>query len=146
MRTVPRRKRESTTTTTTTITEELINDIGKIIIISTTYDIKYNNMGGIIDFNTDCPWQLYLFAFIHIFGGIFMYFFDTCKFLAASTACAGAEKVFESLSALCFIYVGAIVSISLRLLTLHEDMNNNNPIAFVSNLVYHDIVHSSNIS
>ena len=71
-------------------------------------------MGGIIDFNTDCPWHLYIFAFVHLLGGAFMYFFDTCTFLAASTACTGAEKVFESLAVLCFIYVGAIVSISIR--------------------------------
>ena len=71
--------------------------------------------GGIIDFDTDCPWQLYLFAFIHIGGGLAMYLFDSCKLLT-STSCSGSERVFETMIALSFIYVGVIFTV----LTYHS--------------------------
>ena len=65
-------------------------------------------MGGIIDFSTDCPWELYLFAFAHLGGAIVMYFVDSCRLLT-STSCTDAEKIFESLAVLSLLYVGVIV-------------------------------------
>ena len=72
-------------------------------------------MGGIIDFDTDCPWQLYLFAFIHVGGGLAMYLLDSCKLLT-STSCSGSEQVFETMIALSFLYVGVIFTV----LTYHN--------------------------
>lgn len=66
--------------------------------------------GGIIDFDTDCPWQLYLFAFIHIGAGLVMYLLDSCKLLT-STNCSDSEHVFETMIALSFLYVGVIFTV-----------------------------------
>lgn len=72
-------------------------------------------MGGIIDFSTDCPWELYLFAFAHLGGAIVMYFVDSCRLLT-STSCTDAEKIFESLAVLSLLYVGVIFTV----LTFHN--------------------------
>jgi hypothetical protein len=72
-------------------------------------------MGGIIDFNTSCPWELYLFAFVHIAAAICMYIFDSCRLLT-STPCNDAEHVFENVVALSLLYVGVIFTV----LTYHN--------------------------
>ena len=72
--------------------------------------------GGIIDFDTDCPWQLYLFAFIHIGAGLVMYVLDSCKLLSSTDYCSDSERVFETMIALSFIYVGVIFT----MLTYHS--------------------------
>ncbi|KAL7553134.1 hypothetical protein ACHAWF_016386 [Thalassiosira exigua] len=72
-------------------------------------------MGGIIDFNTSCPWELYLFAFVHIAAAICMYIFDSCRLLT-STSCNDAEHVFENVVALSLLYVGVIFTV----LTYHN--------------------------
>jgi len=72
-------------------------------------------MGGIIDFGTSCPWELYLFSFCHIGGAIVLYLFDSCRLLT-STSCTDAEKVFESFTSLSMLYVGVIFSV----LTYHN--------------------------
>ena len=66
-------------------------------------------MGGIIDFNTDCPWELYLFAFVHILGAIAMYVFDLSCSLLTDTPCTDQEKVLENVVALSMLYVGILV-------------------------------------
>lgn len=66
-------------------------------------------MGGIIDFDTNCPWELYLFAFMNIGGALAMYLFDACRLLT-SVACTDAEKVYQNITALSMLYVGVIVS------------------------------------
>lgn len=85
-------------------TKDNINIIHLLLITTATNQI----MGGIIDFGTTCPWEVYLFAFIHLLGGIFMYVFDSCRLLT-STSCNDAEKVLENMTALSLIYVGVIV-------------------------------------
>lgn len=65
-------------------------------------------MSGIIDFDTTCPWELYLFAFIHLGGAMTMYFFDSCRLLT-STACTDAEQVMERFVSLAMLYVGVVV-------------------------------------
>jgi len=72
--------------------------------------------GGIIDFDTDCPWQLYIFAFIHIVAGLVMYLLDSCKLLSSTDYCSDSERVFETMIALSFIYVGVIFTV----LTYHN--------------------------
>lgn len=72
-------------------------------------------MGGIIDFSTTCPWELYLFAFCHIGGAIVMYLFDSCQLLI-STPCTEAEKVMESLVVLSLLYIGVMFTV----LTYHN--------------------------
>mmetsp|Transcript_11757 Transcript_11757/g.25378 ORF Transcript_11757/g.25378 Transcript_11757/m.25378 type:complete len:292 (-) Transcript_11757:168-1043(-) len=64
-------------------------------------------MGGIIDFDTTCPWELYLFAFIHLIGAVVMYLFDSCELLT-SKSCTNAELVMESFVVLSLLYVGVI--------------------------------------
>jgi len=76
-------------------------------------------MGGIIDFNTTCPWELYLFALINFCAAIIYFVFDTCSLLT-STACSDTERVMESILALCFLYVGVMFTV----LTYH---NKNEP-------------------
>ena len=67
-------------------------------------------MGGIIDFNTICPWELYLFAFVHLAAAIFMYLFDSCRLIASSSSsCTDTELVMESFVVLSLLYVGVIV-------------------------------------
>ena len=66
-------------------------------------------MGGIIDFSTDCPWELYLFAFVHIIGSVAMYVFDSCSLLT-DTPCTDQEKVMSNIVALSMLYVGVLVS------------------------------------
>eukprot|EP01083_Nonionella_stella_P061008 159082_1 len=72
-------------------------------------------MGGIIDFNTTCPWELYLFAFVHLGAGVVMYLFDSCKVLTSSS-CTNAELVMESFVVLSLLYVGVIYTV----LTYHN--------------------------
>lgn len=74
-------------------------------------------MGGIIDFNTTCPWELYLFAFVHLAAAIFMYLFDSCRLIASSSsACTDTELVMESFVVLSLFYVGVIFTV----LTYHS--------------------------
>jgi len=76
-------------------------------------------MGGIIDLNATCPWELYLFAFIHLGAGIFMYLFDACL-LTATSSCTDTERVIEKMGILCLLYVGVMFTV----LTYH---NKNEP-------------------
>lgn len=75
-------------------------------------------MGGIIDFSTSCPWQLYTFAFVHLLGGIFMYVFDVCNtvFPSKTRSCVGSEIVMQRFAALSLLYVGVIFTV----LTYHN--------------------------
>ena len=74
-------------------------------------------MGGIIDFNTDCPWQLYTFAFLHAIVGILMYFVDTCRLLSqTSTPCTESEFVMARFMALSMLYIGVLFTV----LTYHN--------------------------
>ena len=75
-------------------------------------------MSGIIDFSTSCPWQLYVFAFVHILAGVFMYVFDVCNtvFPNKSQPCIGSEIVMQRMAALSLLYVGVIFSV----LTYHN--------------------------
>ena len=66
-------------------------------------------MGGIIDFDTSCPWEVYLFALLNLLGGFAMCFFDACKLLASAAACTDAESVMQTLIAISMIYVGVVV-------------------------------------
>jgi hypothetical protein len=72
-------------------------------------------MGGIIDFNTSCPWELYLFAFVHIVAAICMYVFDSCRLLT-SAPCNDAEHVFENVVVLSLLWVGIMFTV----LTYHN--------------------------
>eukprot|EP00581_Thalassiosira_minuscula_P000857 CAMPEP_0183743364 /NCGR_PEP_ID=MMETSP0737-20130205/65179_1 /TAXON_ID=385413 /ORGANISM="Thalassiosira miniscula, Strain CCMP1093" /LENGTH=557 /DNA_ID=CAMNT_0025978983 /DNA_START=116 /DNA_END=1790 /DNA_ORIENTATION=- len=83
------------------------------------YEQTTQTMGGIIDFNTTCPWELYLFALINFCAAIIYFVFDTCSLLT-STACSDTERVMESILALCFLYVGVMFTV----LTYH---NKNEP-------------------
>jgi hypothetical protein len=66
-------------------------------------------MGGIIDFSTDCPWQLYLFSFYHLVPGLLMYFMDVSKFMTlAGTPSTQTELLMQRLLALSMLYVGAL--------------------------------------
>ncbi|KAL3790937.1 hypothetical protein HJC23_004919 [Cyclotella cryptica] len=66
-------------------------------------------MGGIIDFSTDCPWQLYLFSFLHLFAGLFMYFIDVSKFMTlAGTPSTETESLMQRVLALSMLYVGVL--------------------------------------
>ncbi|KAL3779590.1 hypothetical protein ACHAW5_005423 [Stephanodiscus triporus] len=62
---------------------------------------------GIIDFSTSCPWELYLFAFYHLFAGVAMYLPDACSCFKL-TSCTGAELFFARLLGLSLLYVGVI--------------------------------------
>ena len=66
-------------------------------------------MGGLIDFDTTCPWEVYLFALLNLLGGLAMFFFDACKLLTSAAACTDAEKVMQTLIAISMIYVGVVV-------------------------------------
>lgn len=70
-------------------------------------------MTGIIDFSTACPWQLYTFAFLHLIGGIFMYFINICGFVFPTTSgsCSDSEVVMARMVALCLLYVGVIFGV-----------------------------------
>jgi hypothetical protein len=66
-------------------------------------------MGGIIDFETDCPWQLYLFSFMHLLGGIAMYLMDVSKVLTGEGApSTETEELMQRLAALSMLYVGVL--------------------------------------
>jgi len=64
-------------------------------------------MGGIIDFDTTCPWQLYLFSFLHMLGGLFMFIIDVCK-LFTGVSCIESEIVMQRIMALSMVYVGGL--------------------------------------
>ncbi|KAL9182805.1 hypothetical protein ACHAXT_004084 [Thalassiosira profunda] len=68
-------------------------------------------MGGIIDFDTSCPWEVYLFALLNLLGGLAMCFFDACKLLTSAAACTDAEKVMQTLIAISMIYVGVVFGV-----------------------------------
>jgi hypothetical protein len=72
-------------------------------------------MGGLIDFNTTCPWQLYLFSFIHMLGGLFMIPFDVSK-LFSGVSSTESEIVMQRMMALSLLYVGGLFS----MLTYHN--------------------------
>lgn len=72
-------------------------------------------MGGLIDFNTTCPWQLYLFSFLHMLGGLFMFPIDVCK-LFSGVPCMESEIVMQRMMALSMVYVGGLYS----MLTYHN--------------------------
>lgn len=72
-------------------------------------------MGGLIDFNTTCPWQLYLFSFLHILSGIFMLIFDVCNLLA-DVSCVESEIVMQRVMAISMVYVGGLYA----MLTYHN--------------------------
>jgi hypothetical protein len=66
-------------------------------------------MGGIIDFSTDCPWQLYIFSFMHLLGGIAIYFMDVSKFMTlAGTPSTEAEVLMQRLLSFSMLYVGVL--------------------------------------
>ena len=66
-------------------------------------------MSGLIDFSTQCPWQLYTFALIHMISGVCMYIIDTCRLLTqSSSSCTGSELVMARFAALSCVYVGVI--------------------------------------
>ncbi|KAL7521333.1 hypothetical protein ACHAWX_006014 [Stephanocyclus meneghinianus] len=66
-------------------------------------------MGGIIDFSTDCPWQLYLFSFFHLLPGLLVYFIDVSRFITLSgTPSTETEVLMQRLLALSMLYVGAL--------------------------------------
>lgn len=66
-------------------------------------------MGGIIDFNTDCPWQLYLFSFMHLLGGVAMYLMDVSRVMTGQgTPSTGSEEMMQRLAALSMLYVGVL--------------------------------------
>jgi hypothetical protein len=88
-------------------------------------------MGGIIDFNTSCPWELYLFAFLQLAGAIVFYLFDTCRLLH-DTACTDTELVFENMAGACFLYAGVVFTV----LTYHNKQNAGN-ITRLSNMALH---------
>jgi hypothetical protein len=68
-------------------------------------------MGGIIDFETSsCPWEVYLFALVHILGAVFMYVFDSCRVIGTAP-CNDAEKVMEAFAAYSMLYVGVIFGV-----------------------------------
>mmetsp|Transcript_27340 Transcript_27340/g.39156 ORF Transcript_27340/g.39156 Transcript_27340/m.39156 type:complete len:291 (+) Transcript_27340:381-1253(+) len=72
-------------------------------------------MGGIIDFDTACPWQLYLFSTLHMLGGLLMFPIDVCK-LFTGVACVESEVVMQRMMALSMVYVGGLYG----MLTYHN--------------------------
>ncbi|KAL7491507.1 hypothetical protein ACHAWT_001639 [Skeletonema menzelii] len=72
-------------------------------------------MSGMIDFDTTCPWQLYLFSFLHILGGFVMFPIDVCK-LFTGVSCIESEIVMQRMMALSMVYVGGLYSV----LTYHN--------------------------
>lgn len=70
---------------------------------------------ALIDFNTSCPWELYLFALVNIIGALAMYLMDACQLLTA-TACTDTEKVTVRFAAMCMLYVGVVYTV----LTYHS--------------------------
>lgn len=76
-------------------------------------------MGGIIDFSTTCPWQLYTFAVMHILGGLCMHLWnDFCSYIFPNEigSCVESEVVMGRLAAICLVYVGVIFTV----LTFHN--------------------------
>mmetsp|Transcript_8263 Transcript_8263/g.13646 ORF Transcript_8263/g.13646 Transcript_8263/m.13646 type:complete len:291 (+) Transcript_8263:203-1075(+) len=72
-------------------------------------------MSGMIDFDTTCPWQLYLFSFLHMLGGFVMFPIDVCK-LFTGVSCIESEIVMQRMMALSMVYVGGLYSV----LTYHN--------------------------
>jgi hypothetical protein len=79
-------------------------------------------MGSIIDFNTDCPWQLYLFSFMHLLGGIGMYIMDVSTFLTLGKKSSEAEQIMQRIAALSMLYVGVLFTA----MTYHNKRSNAN--------------------
>ena len=77
-----------------------------------------STMGGIIDFSTSCPWQLYTFSFLHLIASIFLFFFDACCLLfpTKTGSCVESEVVMSRLLAICLLYTGVIYGV----LTYHN--------------------------
>jgi hypothetical protein len=99
-------------------------------------------MGGIIDFNTSCPWELYLFALFHLAGAAIMYFFDSCRLLY-STPCTDSELVFQQCVAVSFLYVGALFAVltyhnkqSADKITTLSNMALNGSVALLVSVVF----------
>lgn len=78
-------------------------------------------MGGIIDFSTSCPWELYLFSFWHLVWAITICMFDRCLLLK-STSCTASEKVMESFVVLSLLYIGVMFTV----LTYHNKHSTAN--------------------
>lgn len=88
--------------------------------LKTLYD-----MTKIIDFSTNCPWQLYTFAFIHILAGAFLLFPSmVCKYIfpTVTESCQPSELVMIRLTAMSLIYIGVIYTV----LTYHSKQNEGN--------------------
>ena len=77
-----------------------------------------STMGGIIDFSTSCPWQLYTFSFVHLIASIFLFIFDACGLLfpTKTGSCVESEVVMSRLLAICLLYTGVIYG----LITYHN--------------------------
>lgn len=75
-------------------------------------------MGGIIDFSTSCPWQLYTFSFLHLIASIFLFIFDACGLLFPTKggSCVESEVVMSRVLAICLLYTGVIYAV----LTYHN--------------------------
>ena len=94
-------------------------------------------MGGIIDFSTSCPWQLYTFSFLHLIASIFLFIFDACGLLfpTKSGSCVESEVVMSRLLAICLLYTGVIYGV----LTYHNK-NYGDMITRLSNFALHSAV------
>ncbi len=74
-------------------------------------------MGGVIDFSTSCPWQMYTFSFLHILISIVFYAVDLCPFaFPKSNSCSESDLVMQRITALSTLYVGVLFSV----LTYHN--------------------------
>ena len=82
------------------------------------FAIEKLTMGGIIDFSTSCPWQLYTFSFLHILVSFAFYAIDLCPFAfpKSSESCNESELVLQRVDALCLLYVGVLFAV----LTFHN--------------------------
>lgn len=68
-----------------------------------------HTMTGFIDFNTDCPWQLYTFSFFHLLFGVICYTINFCPLaFPNSPKCTESELVMQRYVALTSLYTGVL--------------------------------------
>jgi hypothetical protein len=101
----------------------------------------------LIDFSTSCPWELYLFAFWHLFAGATFYYFDACPYLT-SKPCTDAERFWERIVALSLVYVGVIVSLLLLAVLFDTRLKSstNDLTLYVPPISHRSSVHSPYLS
>lgn len=87
-------------------------------------------MGGVIDFNTDCPWQLYTFSLVHILAGLCMYVFDACRLVSQDgVSCIESEIVMSCIVGFSMLYVGVLWGI-----ITYQNKHDNGKITRLSNM------------